>query len=200
MADLNPAASILLAEIAEWEVNSGCTASDLGRMVRNHPGFVPLLRKRGTLTRATATLFRNFMRAFPSREELTPQTLDVLKREAMSDKPWDASRHLSLSRKYGLGWKPLDPLSSLSRSEFASATEIKSKAPLAPPPPAPPAPALPTVRQPEPSSFRKPSIPAHVVEAAKLDGRDLTSFVSALIEMGFDCWREDRALEGEAVA
>lgn len=44
----------------------------------------------------------------------------------------------------------------------------------------------------------KPRISAAVIRAARIDGRDLYAFATALIDMGLDCWRDDRAQNGEA--
>lgn len=52
---------------------------------------------------------------------------------------------------------------------------------------------------PSPAPEAKPRISAAVIRAAKIDGRDLPTFVSALIAMGLDCWRDDRVASGEAV-
>lgn len=38
-----------------------------------------------------------------------------------------------------------------------------------------------------------------IVHAAALDGRPLGEFAGALIQMGLDCWRDDRILSGEPV-
>jgi len=46
----------------------------------------------------------------------------------------------------------------------------------------------------------KSRVSAAVMRAAKVDGRDLPSFVTALIEMGLECWRDDRAQHGELAA
>lgn len=65
-------------------------------------------------------------------------------------------------------------------------------------------PAKPTASQPVPSPAPapadKPKISAAVIRAAKLDGRDLPTFVTALIDMGLECWRDDRREHGEPVA
>lgn len=53
---------------------------------------------------------------------------------------------------------------------------------------------------PAPAPAGKPKISAAVIRAAKLDGRDLPTFVTALIDMGLECWRDDRREHGEAVA
>lgn len=49
-------------------------------------------------------------------------------------------------------------------------------------------------------SIGKPRLSAAVIRAAKVDGRDLAAFVTALIDMGLDCWRDDRITNGEPVA
>lgn len=51
----------------------------------------------------------------------------------------------------------------------------------------------------EPAPPGKPKIKAAVIRAATLDGRDLPTFVTALIDMGLECWRDDRIESGEAV-
>ena len=44
---------------------------------------------------------------------------------------------------------------------------------------------------------RKPRIPAAVLKARAIDGRDLFEFIEALVLMGLDCWRDDRIAHGE---
>jgi SOS-response transcriptional repressor LexA len=43
---------------------------------------------------------------------------------------------------------------------------------------------------------RPPAIPAAIVAAAREDGRPLLDFVQALLWMGLECWRDDRAIGG----
>lgn len=58
-------------------------------------------------------------------------------------------------------------------------------------------PQVPPLAAPAPAG--KPKIKAAVIRAATLDGRDLPTFVTALIDMGLECWRDDRIESGEAV-
>ena len=45
-----------------------------------------------------------------------------------------------------------------------------------------------------------PQVTARIVQAAYLDGRDIPTFLAALVDMGLDCWRADRAEHGEPFA
>lgn len=146
-------AQALLAAIDAWTAATKCTAGELGIMALRHGGFVPLLRKRGTLNPDTDAHLRAFMAAFPDHRALPPATVTAMKKEANAGRPW--------------------------RSSTAPAAQAQ------PPAPAPAA---------------KPKVPAAVVVASRLDGRDLATFVSALIAMGLDVWRDDRLSHGEPVA
>ncbi|RIA37492.1 hypothetical protein DFR49_3377 [Hephaestia caeni] len=172
MAAGTPDAEALLREIIAWTKASGSTSGQLGQMVLNHGGFVPLLRKRGTLKAATAERVRAFMAAFPTRAALPAVLAAKLKREAQVRAPWTAERHRSLMIRLGYPSHP-------------------SLAAPAPPPSPPP---------PEPAAGGKPRVSAAVIRAARIDGRDLPTFVTALIEMGLECWRDDRIMSGEAVS
>lgn len=61
-------------------------------------------------------------------------------------------------------------------------------------------PATPAVASPTPAKPEKFRVSAGVIRAAKVDGRDLPTFVTALIDMGLECWRDDRAAHGEVEA
>ena len=56
-----------------------------------------------------------------------------------------------------------------------------------PPPPRPPA-----LRKSRGKIERLAPLPPEIYAAAREDGRPLTEFVRALIEMGLECWRDDR--------
>jgi len=150
------AADALLLAIADWAVATKRTSSDLGQLVLNHPGFVPLLKKRGTLKPETDALLRAFMTRFPDRDALSPALFARLKSDARAANPWRPEKHAAMMARYGL----------------ASA----------------------------PAAEGKPKISAAVIRAAKVDGRDLPTFVTACIEMGLACWRDDRLASGESVA
>ena len=144
MNALPAATRALLTAIDAWLAATGCAAGELGIIALNHAGFVPLLRKRGTLRPETDAHLRRFMAAFPDRRALPPGRVEALKIAARGGRPW--------------------------REE-------------ATPPPTP----------------TKPRLPAAVVVAARMDGRDLATFVEALIAMGLECWRDDRLAHGEMV-
>ncbi|WP_139198044.1 hypothetical protein [Sphingomonas gellani] len=158
-------ADALLAEIEAWSDPAACSYGELGTIVLNHPGFVPLLRKRGTLKADTAGKLRAFMRHFPDVERL----------------PADLRRSMVAQGRTGRTWSPENHQSTMLRLGHP---ELRD-------PPAAPRPA---------PTGDKPRINAAVIRAAKLDGRDLPIFVTALIDMGLECWRDDRAAHGEAVA
>lgn len=157
-------AEALLAEIDAWCEHTMRTPGELGQMVLYHGGFVPLLRKRGTLKPETATRIRAFMAHFPDRDALPDALVQKMVFEARAGSTWAPERHRSLMIKFGYpahggGYPPV-------------------------------------ATQPE----GKPRISAAVIRAAKIDGRDLPVFVTALIDMGLECWRDDRVEHGEPVA
>lgn len=66
------AGDALLAEIDDYCRRTGTPAGYIGKLALNHPGFVPLLRKRGTLNPATADIIRAVLAKHPggiSREQ-----------------------------------------------------------------------------------------------------------------------------------
>lgn len=164
----------LLDDIDRWAIATKSSAGELGQMVLNHGGFAPLLRKRGTLSPETETRVRAFMACFPDREALPPSLIARLKNEARANRGWAQDRHRSLMMRLGYSSHP-------SIASAPGSGEGVSREPVTPPP-------------------GKPRINAAVIRAAKLDGRDLPTFVTALIDMGLECWRDDRVQHGEAVA
>lgn len=95
------AASILLREIGDWTAATGRTPAELGSVVLNHGGFVPLLRKRGTLKPETAAKVRDFMRTFGTAERLSGEVFARMLTDARAGAPWTLERHRSLMIRYG---------------------------------------------------------------------------------------------------
>ncbi|WP_294391995.1 hypothetical protein [uncultured Sphingomonas sp.] len=166
-ATQHPAADQFLGEVEAWTGATKRTAAELGAIVLNHGGFIPLLRKRGTLKPETAARVRAFMAAFPDAASLPKQLAAELKEEARSGGGWTVERHRSLAAKYGF-------------------------------PGGVPKPTLET--PPEVAVGGKPRVSAAVQRACLVDGRDLVTFVTALIDMGLECWRDDRQAHGEPIA
>lgn len=183
MEKTNPAAEALLREIIAWVSATKSSTGQLGQMVLNHGGFVPLLQKRGSLNPETGALIRAFMEAFPDQAALPSGLAVKIKEAARAGSPWRPERHRSMLIRFGYVDHP-----SLSDRQ------LQRRWVLPDPEPAAPAPAE------ADQGGRKPRISAPVIRAAKLDGRDLPTFVTALIEMGLECWRDDRLLHGEPVA
>lgn len=171
----------LLREIFAWVSATKSSAGQLGQMVLNHGGFVPLLQKRGSLNPETAALIRAFMEAFPDHAALPTSLATKIKDAARAGSPWRPERHRSMLIRFGY----VDHVSLTDR-------QLVRRWIMPEPEPMPIAPA--------PVEAGKPRISAAVIRAAKLDGRDLPTFVTALIDMGLECWRDDRALHAESVA
>ena len=177
----NPAADALLRDIIAWTRAAGSTSGQLGQMVLNHGGFVPLLEKRGSLKPETEDLIRAFMTTFPDRGTLPASLAQKLKSEARCHNPWSPERHRSMMIRLGYPDHPsLSPMSNLSGAAQQKIAEAKA------------------VRA-APTDPGKPRVSAAVIRAAKVDGRDLPAFVTALIDMGAgvlarrsrDEWRGD---------
>src|SRR6188508_412327 len=98
---LPPAAVALLDDIDRWVIAAKSSCGQLGQMVLNHGGFVPLLRKRGTLKPDTDARLRAFMAAFPDREALPPGLAGRLVEEARSNSGWAPERHRSMMIRIG---------------------------------------------------------------------------------------------------
>ncbi|APR52005.1 hypothetical protein CA223_06735 [Sphingomonas koreensis] len=186
MDKFNPEAEALLREIVAWVSAAKSSSGQLGQMVLNHGGFVPLLQKRGSLNPETAALIRAFMEAFPDKEALPADLAAKIKEQARAGTPWRPERHRSMLIRFGY----FDHVSlnnhSFRRRWLMPITETASN------PAAAPAESE--------MGGGKPRISAAVIRAAKLDGRDLPTFVTGLIEMGLECWRDDRVLHGEPLS
>lgn len=73
------AGAALLAEIERWSCRDRQSQSALGAILFRHPGYVPLLRKRLTVTIEREAMVRDYMAAFgPGQLSCEPEIREWL--------------------------------------------------------------------------------------------------------------------------
>lgn len=104
----------LLAQIKDWRVATGRSAAELGTIVLNAAGFVPLLAKRRSLRAATAEQICAFMAQFPDGESLPDPLVAFLSKIARAGRVWSPPAHEQIMRQYR--WHTVEAALAAARS------------------------------------------------------------------------------------
>jgi hypothetical protein len=167
----------LLAEIEAWCERTGTYEGRLGQALFGAGGYVPLLRKRLTVSPEKEDAVRGFLTAFP----------DGIEGLEVEIRKWLADSRMHVPGDEPGRMLPAPPKPAKDRSGammLAQALQCEAAA-LTPPP------ALAEALRAE------ADLAANVAAAARMEGASVWDFVVGLIRMGFDCWRDDREIEAE---
>jgi hypothetical protein len=156
----------LLADTDAWCQRTGTAETAIGRLLFRHPGFIGLLRKRLTVSDEKEAAVRQFL----------------------TDNPEGWNGKLPQCHGFGVT-RPLR--SAKTRLVGGVAAEAGYGQPSAR--------SIQVLRDGLEDAVRKLDgcqrfkLPDGVAEAARTDGRPYTEFLSALMWMGLECWKDDRA-------
>lgn len=160
------AAARLLTEIESWCVRTGTQESLIGRVLFRHPGFVPLLRKRLTVSPEKEAQVRAFLTANPDGwDGVAPKCHGFgVTRPSKKQKETRGQRTSAFAPGYGA--RP-----TIGSVQLGWAMENAVR---------------------ELDGLERFKLPDGIAEACRIDGRPYTEFLAALVWMGLECWKDDR--------